>query len=171
MLKTIIIVALIAGAILASVAFCAYVLKVDFATDIMNKITQPFSGISAGGKLDLQSVASAASLATAATSAVGWIKSNKDKVLAQKQALEQQVQNSGLKEQYESLTNTKSELEGQITELTQQKDDAIAEAKESANTIANLESQVKKLRQTVDIYNTETIPNLKQKIIEKTIVK
>jgi len=171
LLKTIIIVALIAGAILASIAFCAYVLKVDFATNIMDTITSPFSSLLSGSKLDIQTIASGASLATAATTAIGWVKSNKDKALAQKQALEQQVQNSGLTENYEKLTDSKKEIETQLSEAVTVKDEALAEAKKAQDELAKSQEQVKSLRQTVDTYNTETIPNLQRKIIEKTIVK
>jgi len=153
----------------------AYYLQIEPAVQLIKGIQETIGGITKGGlstaKLDLPTIASGASLATAATTAIGWVKSNKDKLLAQKQAIEQQVQNSGLKEQYDSLTVTKKQLEEQANELIKQKDDALAASNESANKIALLEEQVKKLRQTVDIYNTETIPNLKQKIIEKTIVK
>jgi len=150
MLKTLIIIALIAGAILAGIAFCAYVLKIDLASNIMNAITTPFSNIFAGGKLDLQTVASGASLATAATSAIGWFKSNKDKALAQAENAKQLVANSGLTEE---LVGIKAQLE----DANKTKDAALQtletkteEFKGLANNVAFLENENEKLRQTID---------------------
>lgn len=166
MLKTIIIVVLIAGAILASIAFCAYVLKVDFAINIMNTITSPFSSLLSGSKLDFQTIASGASVATAATTAIGWIKSNKDKALAQKQALEQQVENSGLMENYQKLTDTKKELEDQVTDLTQQKDDALTQLESVKKEQDTTKSQLQTAMSQTDALqkiNSGTIIDLWQK--------
>lgn len=173
MLKTIIIVVLIAGAILAGIAFCAYVLKVDFANNIMNTITSPFSSLLSGGKLDFQTIASGASVATAATTAIGWIKSNKDKALAQKQALEQQVENSGLTENYQKLTDTKKELEDQVTDLTQQKDDIMTEMESTKNEFSQQADQLQKARETIETLH-ETLRRNKLtdgETIVKTVVK
>jgi len=164
LLKTIIIVALLAGAALAGVAFCAYVLKVDFAVNIMNKITEPFNSLLSGGNIDLQTVASGASLATAATSAIGWVKSNKDKALALKQSAETELQNSGLKESYKQLTDSKKDLEQQFNEL---KDSTTSEMESAKKQIATLKQENSNLQSTVNTLN-ELVPKIQK---EKEIIK
>lgn len=167
MLKTIIIVVLIAGAILASIAICAYVLKVDFAANIMNEITQPFSSLMSGGNLDLPTIASGASIATAATTAIGWMKSNKDKAIAMKASAEKTLQNSGLLEEIETIKTSKTQLEGQITELTQLKDDALAEAIASKDQIAKVTQENKNLQSSIDTLNA-LVPRIQK---EKEIIQ
>jgi hypothetical protein len=173
LLKIVIILVLIAGAIFAAIAICAYVLKVDFAVNIMNTITEPFSGALTGGNLDLPTIASGASVATAATTAIGWIKSNKDKALALKDNAKQQLENSGLLEQVESIKETKTQLEEQITELTQTKDKALAEAKEAKQQLTQQTEELQKARSTIETLH-ETLRRNKltdEESIIKTVVK
>lgn len=150
MLKTVIILVLIAGAVLAGIAVCAYVLKVDFAINIMNQITGPFTGALSGGNLDFQTIASGASVATAATTALGWIKTNKEKALAMKDNAQKQLENSGLLEQVESVKDAKTQLEGQITEITKIKDNALAEAEAAKNQLSQQTEELQKAQNTID---------------------
>lgn len=173
MLKTVIILVLIAGAVLAGIAICAYVLKVDFAANIMSTITEPFSGALTGGNLDLPTIASGASVAAAATTAIGWVKTNKDKALALKDNAQQQLQNSGLMEQVESIKATKTQLEGQITDLTKIKDKAVAEAEEAKNQLTQQTEELQKARETIETLH-ETLRRNKltdDETIIKTVVK
>ena len=173
MLKTVIILVLIAGAVLAGIAVCAYVLKEDFAVNIMNTITEPFSEAFAGGELNLQTIASGASVAAAATTAIGWIKSNKDKALALKDNAQQQLENSGLMEQVGSIKETKKQLEGQITELTQIKDTALSEAEEAKQQLTQQTEELEKARGTIETLH-ETLRRNKltdDETIVKTVVK
>ncbi len=150
MLKTILIIALIAGAILASIAFCAYVLKVDFAINIMNTITQPFSNLLTGDLSNLQTIASGASIATAATSAIGWIKSNKDKVAAQAENVKQLLANKELEKNYSTVT-------GQLEAANKVKDEALQtleaktqEFQELADKVAEQKRQLEAKDVTID---------------------
>lgn len=172
MLKTIIILALIAAAVLGGIAVCAYVLKVPFAQNIMSTITEPLTDALSGGSLDLPTVASGASIATAATTAIGWIKSNKDKALAMKDNAQQQLENSGLMEQVETIKTAKKDLEGQITELTQAKDTALAEAEAAKNQLAQQTEELQKAQNTIDTLH-ETLRRNKlseDETIVKTVV-
>lgn len=165
MLKTILIIALIAGAAVGALAICAYVLKVEFAVGIMNQITQPFTSLTTGGLsgLNLSTVASAASLATAATSAIGWVKSNKEKALALKDSAKAELENSGLIESVNSLKSTKSQLESQLKEATQIKDDALSEVNGYKSEIAKLKQENSNLQSSLDTLN-HLVPKMEKEI-------
>jgi len=173
LLKTIIIIVLIAGAALAGIAICAYVLKIPFAQNTMNTITEPFANLTSGGNLNLQTIASGASIAAATTTAVGWIKSNKDKAVALKNSAETEIKNSGLLENVNSLKETKTELEAQITEINKVKEDAIAEAEAVKNQFNQQSEELQKAKTTIDTLH-ETLRRNKlsenEAIIKKVIL-
>lgn len=173
MLKTIIIVALIAAAVLGAIAICAYVLKIDFAQNIMNTITSPFNEALSGGSLDLPTIASGFSVATAATTAIGWIKTNKEKAFAMKDSAQKQLENSGLLDQVEAAKTAKKDLEGQITEITQAKEDALAEAEAAKTQLTQQTEELTKAQNTIDTLH-ETLRRNKlseDESIVKTVVK
>ena len=173
MIKTLIIIALIAGAIIAGIAVCAYVLKIPFAQNIMNTITDPLTGALSNGNLDFQTIASGASVATAATTAIGWIKTNKEKVLAVKDSAQKQLENSGLLEQVDQIKNAKKDLEGQIMEITKIKDSALAEAEAAKNQFSQQTEELQKAQNTIDILH-ETLRRNKLsdgESIVKTVIK
>jgi chromosome segregation ATPase len=145
----------------------AYILRVAPAVQLVEAIQQQIGGLTSGftaPELSLSTVASGASLATAATSTIGWIKSNKDKVLAQKEAIAQQVENSGLMEQYESLKNTKTDLESQLTQL---KTDTKTELASYKDEVAKLKQENKNLQTSLDTLNS-IVPKIQK---EKEIIR
>ena len=165
LLKTILIVALVVCAAFTGLALCAYVLKIDFAMQIMDSITEPIKEMIPAdlGAMDLKTIASGASLTAAVGTGIGWITSNKNKLLAQKQAFTEQLNNSDLVNQIKGVTDTKTELETQIAEITNLKDSAVKaaeDAKTEAETLKKqLETQVQQTT-TASQMNTNTIQNL-----------
>jgi len=149
MLKTILIIALIVAAAFSGLLICAYILKVEFAINLMDTIKEPFTSLSVN-KLNLGTIASGASVATAATTALGWIKTNKEKALAMKDNAQKQLENSGLLEQVESVKDAKTQLEGQITEITKIKDNALAEAEAAKNQLSQQTEELQKAQNTID---------------------
>ena len=148
----------------------SYMIGNPFAVALIDGFKEKVLSINIGG-LSIGSIGSVFSILGGIGAAYGWLKSKKDAALAQAENAKQVLANTELYEGYSNVT-------GQLEQANKAKDAALQtldaktkEFQESASKIASLEEQVKKLRQTVDIYNTETIPNLQRQIVEKTIVR
>jgi len=148
----------------------SYILKIPFAVALIDAFKTKVLSINIAG-ISLGDFVSVSSIVGIAGLGYQLYTSHKDKIAAQAENAKQQLAN---KELYEGYSNVNT----QLTEANQIKDQALQtldsktkEFKESANKIAGLEEQVKNLRQTIHTYDTETIPNLQRKVIERTTIR
>jgi len=162
MLKTIILIVVIAAAVLGGIAIAAYVFHLAPAVAIMDTITSKLGGINIGG-LNFTSLAGIASIAGFATTAYKLIQENKAKVAAQADATKQALANQSIGEELTSVTKIKADLETQLSEATQLKEDAFTQlesAKTELSTVKKqLETQISQTESLTKI-NTNTVKNL-----------
>jgi DNA repair ATPase RecN len=147
----------------------AYFLQFAPAVQAVEYIQEQVGGFTTGD-LNFSTIASGASLATAATTAVGWIKSNKDKVTAQASAAKEALTNSEIMGQLNDIKSMKdsalSEVEtikGEVTKITQEKDSIQSELDKVIKEKTKLQNQIDALH--------NLIPDIKNNVVEKVIVK
>jgi chromosome segregation ATPase len=167
-----VIIAVVAVSVITGIAI-AYFLGFAPAVQLVESIQQTISGTSTEGEglnLNLGTIASGASLATAATTAIGWVKSNKDKALAQADAVKQTVANSELLGNINDIKKVKDDLASQLNEVTSLKDTALAEVQSTKDELEKIKKEKDGLQSQIDALHN-LIPEIKNKVQEKIVVK
>jgi uncharacterized protein (DUF3084 family) len=152
----------IAVGVIIGILISSYILHLPFAESITDAVFAKLGDVNIAG-LNIGSIASIASIGTAATSVIGWVKSNKEKVMAQKAALEQQYRNSGIAQELTNVSKLKEDAETKLSEVSQLKDNALEQVESAKTELSTIKTQLQTAQSQIKALegiNTNTIENL-----------
>ena len=153
-------IAVIVIAVLTGILISSYILHLPPAVAITDMITEKLSALNLGG---LNIVALLGVGLPLATTAYGWYKSHQDKIRAQTAAIESSQLSQELGQDLTSVTNIKTELEDKVSDLTQLKDNALAQAQSAKDELSTVKTQLDNAMKQAEVLqkiNSGTITDL-----------
>jgi hypothetical protein len=167
--KLFLIIIVVIVAILGGIAIASYILHLPPAVAITDTIKTKLDSINIGGH-DITEIGNYISIAGLATTALGWLNSNKEKDAATSFAKTQIANNQQLEGKLKEIDEKKKELEETLTtkiaDVTTLKDNALTELESVRDELTTTKQQLETATTQCDAWqniNSDTIMDLWQK--------